>query len=243
MTSHIKYNFAQKIRWLRLLAHSRSSRLNENVALSLLDRIAEPSPVIFDIGANIGLFIKAFNKSPYKPKTILAFEPSSYVYSILKVTVARFKNVVCHKLAFDKKDGQTTLKMPLKKSGSIRVGLSHIGAVSEGDYLEEVVATKTLDNFVTENAYETIDLIKIDVEGAEGTILEGAAHVLSTVRPHWFVEVSEVAGRFSTNKEDTFATFLAHDYVPFYFDETNSWCRTDKLIDVSDFLFVPREKL
>ena len=130
--------------------------------------------------------LKAFNKSPHKPKLIFAFEPSSYVYSILKLTVSRFKNVQCFKLAFDSKNGTTTLNMPIKKSGSIRVGLSHIGKVSEGDYLKEVVDTKILDDFAERMRCDTIDLIKIDVEGAEFEILKGASRILTEVRPFWF---------------------------------------------------------
>ena len=239
----IKYTLSQKIRWLRLLMHSRSSRLNETVAMSLVEKLPVPAPVVFDIGANIGLFVKAFNKSQNKPKAILAFEPSSYVYSILKLTVARFKNVICHKLAFDEKDGETTLKMPLKKSGSIRVGLSHIGQTPAGDYLEETVPTKTLDHFIAESEHDHVDLVKIDVEGAEFAILKGSDHVLNTLRPHWFVEVSETAGRFSSSKQDTFDKFIRHDYVAFYFDKEGNWCRAERLLNVNDYLFIPSENV
>ena len=241
--SNLTYNFAQKIRWFRLLAHSRSSKLNEEVALSLLDKLPSKSPVIFDIGANIGLFIKAFNKSPHKPKLIFAFEPSAYVYSILKLTVSRFKNVQCFKLAFDSKNGTTTLNMPLKKSGSIRVGLSHIGEVSEGDYLQESVETKLLDDFVEEMKCDVIDLIKIDVEGAEFEILKGANRILTEIRPFWFVEISETKGRFDNNSKDTFKKFLDANYAAFYFNEQREWVAVQDYDGENDFLFVPKEML
>lgn len=228
---------------MRLLLHSRSSNLNEAVALDILSKLSRPSPVIFDIGANIGLFIKAFNKSQYKPKAIYAFEPSSYVHSILKVTVARFKNVKCFKLAFDKQDGETILNMPLKKSGSIRVGLSHIGNVSEGEYLKETVKTMKLDNFLKEQDIEAVDLIKIDVEGAEYNILQGAKSLLREARPFWFVEISEAADRFANTRQDTFDIFMNSDYAAFYFDKNQKWQRLDEINEAEDFLFVPKEAL
>ena len=241
--SVLKYNFAQRMRWVRLLLHSRSSKLNEPVALDILSKISRPSPVIFDIGANIGLFIKAFNKSAFQPKAIYAFEPSSYVHSILKVTVARFKNVRCFKLAFDKQDGETILNMPLKKSGSIRVGLSHIGNVSEGEYLKETVRTMKLDHFIKEQAIEAVDLIKIDVEGAEYNILQGADALLRDMRPFWFVEISEAANRFANTRQDTFDIFMKADYAAFYFDQDQKWQRLDEINQAEDFLFVPKEEL
>ena len=231
------------MRWVRLLLHSRSSNLNEAVALDILSKLSRPSPVILDIGANIGLFIKAFNKSQYKPKAIYAFEPSSYVHSILKVTVARFKNVKCFKLAFDKQDGETILNMPLKKSGSIRVGLSHIGNVSEGEYLKETVKTMKLDNFLKEQDIEAVDLIKIDVEGAEYNILQGAKSLLREARPFWFVEISEAANRFANTRQDTFDIFMNSDYAAFYFDKNQKWQRLDEINEAEDFLFVPKEAL
>ena len=241
--SNLTYNLAQKIRWFRLLAHSRSSKLNEEVALNILDKLPTKSPVIFDIGANIGLFIKAFNKSPHKPKLIFAFEPSSYVYSILKLTASRFKNVQCFKLALDSTNGTTTLNMPLKKSGAIRVGLSHIGEVSEGDYLQESVETKLLDDFAEEMKCDAIDLIKIDVEGAEFEILKGANRILTEFRPFWFVEVSESKGRFNNSGNDTFKKFMDANYAAFYFNEQGEWIAIQDYDGANDFLFVPREML
>ena len=241
--SIIKYNLAQKVRWFRLLIHSRSSTLNEKVALDILDKLPASEPVIFDIGANIGLFIKAFNKSKNKPRVIFAFEPSSYVFSVLALTVGRFKNVQCFRLAFADKNGETVLNMPLKDSGSIRVGLSHIGKASEGDYIKEVVETKLLDDFVAEIGAQEIDLIKIDVEGAEFSILEGAQEVLTRIRPFWFVEVSEVSGRFEHSRQDTFQAFMKADYAAFYFNKQNRWCSTASLNTETDFLFVPKEQL
>ena len=211
--------------------------------MDILDKLPSKSPVIFDIGANIGLFVKAFNKSPNRPKVIFAFEPSSYVYSILKLTVSRFKNVQCFKLAFDSKNGTTTLNMPIKKSGSIRVGLSHIGKVSEGDYLKENVETKLLDDFAERIGCDTIDLIKIDVEGAEFEILKGASRILTEVRPFWFVELSENKIRFNNTCRDTFKKFKDLNYSAFYFNKNREWCAVENYNGENDFLFIPKEKL
>ena len=236
------YSLSQKIRWLRLLIHSRSSNLNEDIALNLLAKITRKSPIIFDVGANIGLFIKAFNKSANKPQKIYAFEPSSYVYSILKLTVARFKNTECHQLAFDKDKGVITLNMPVKKSGSIRVGISHIGNTHEGDFIKETVQKSTMDEFITNHKINSVDLVKIDIEGAEYRALLGASDLLNKIRPYWFVEVSENLERFDNSANDTFQLFQKANYVCFHLNNESQWVRLSGLNGLDDFLFVPQEE-
>ena len=237
-----KYSFMQRIRWLQHLIKSRLGKKDEDVAIDMIEKLPTTAPIVFDIGANVGLYIKAFNKSQNKPGAVLAFEPSSYVYSILKLTLARFKNVTCYQLAFDSKNGQATLNTPLKKSGSMRIGIAHIGNTFTGDYQKEVVETRTLDSFVKEIGQERIDLIKIDVEGAEFAILQGAKTILKKIRPFWYVEISEASGRFDNNsKQDTFDIFIKANYHAFYFNEEKKWQRTKELVDAPDFLFVPKE--
>ena len=91
--------------------------------------------------------------------------------------------------------------MPVKPSGSIRVGLSHIGK-SDRRATDRKVKTNTLDSFIDEHVKEKIDIIKIDVEGAEGLVLSGARKLLQDDRPIWFVEISDFGNRFNGRAED-----------------------------------------
>jgi FkbM family methyltransferase len=80
-----------------------------------------------NVGANVGLFTKAFVAASNKPKLVLAIEPLNYVYSILEIVTSNLSVVRCRKLALSHQDAEVQLKTPVKKSGSLRVGLSHIG--------------------------------------------------------------------------------------------------------------------
>ena len=53
------------------------------IAAAIIKKTSEENPIILDIGANVGLFTKAFMKAPKTPKFIIAIEPSFYVFSIL----------------------------------------------------------------------------------------------------------------------------------------------------------------
>ena len=106
--------------------------------------------------------------------------------------------------------------MPIKPSGSIRVGLSHIG---KSDRASSYRKSKdpTLDGFIDEHVQEKIDIVKIDVEGAEGLVLSGARKLLQNDRPIWFVEISDFGDRFNSCAEDIFDDFLALNYEPFIY--------------------------
>ena len=118
------------------------------VAAAIIKKTSE-NPVILDIGANVGLFTKAFMRAPKTPKKIIAIEPSFYVFSILSNITANMPSVRCCKLALSHEEATVDLKTPLKKSGSLRVGLSHIGNVDDQKVFVETVEAKRLDDVLT----------------------------------------------------------------------------------------------
>ena len=232
----------QKIRWFRLLFKGYFSRFESDTAKNILERVNVMHPTILDVGANIGLFSKAFANSRFKPKLILSFEPSTYVFSILKRVTKKYPTVRCFQLALSNKKGTTTLNMAVKPSGSIRVGLSHIGKTLNGEYLQEEVKTEALDIVLELNQITNVDLVKIDVEGAEGLVLEGAKNLLTNVRPIWFVEISDMGDRFQKNGKDVFNIFVDYNYVPHIYTPKGEIREQRELVCGSNYLFIPSEK-
>ena len=238
-----KFNLSQKIRWVRLLMKGFFSSFEKDTANAILQMSDAKNPVILDIGANIGLFTKAFARSSCKPKRIISVEPSTYVYEILKRVAHKLPNVNCFQVAISDTNGFVNLNMPVKPSGSIRVGLSHIGKSEQKEQLTEKVKTNTLDNFIDEHVKEKIDIVKIDVEGAEGLVLSGASKLLQVDRPIWFVEISDFGNRFNGRAEDIFNDFLALDYEPFIYTLDGRFEKKTKLETGNNYLFIPEEKM
>ena len=137
--SNADYSFGQKIRWLRLLWRTLQDRRLYRVADAILAQSAAKAPVVLDIGANVGAFSRAFVKAGLRPGLVLAFEPSSYVFSILQIVTRRLHQVQCHKIALSSAAGSVDLQTPIKTSGSLRVGLSYIGAATDSNTLTETV--------------------------------------------------------------------------------------------------------
>lgn len=240
----MKLTFGQKIRRVRLFLKAIFSSYERDMALSILQKAKIKNPVIIDIGANIGLFSKAFANSNYQPKLILAFEPSPYIFDILTVALKKFKNVRCFKIALADRKGSTMLNMPVKNTGAIRVGLSHIGNVNKSEnFISTKVRTERIDDFLYENFNFDVHIIKMDVEGAEGLVIEGASRLLKQVRPFWYVEISDTPGRFEKNGPDIFQIFIKNGYVPHLHYGADQWVKQNEVTIGKDYLFIPKEKI
>ena len=238
--SNNDYSFGQKVRWLALLWRSMKDRRLFRVADAILAQADSKTPVVLDIGANVGAFTRAFVKASRTPKLVLSFEPSSYVFSILRIVTKRLDKVQCHKIALSSKAGTVDLQTPIKASGSLRVGLSHIGTASDGDTLTETVPTRRLDDFLADQGIESVDVVKMDVEGAEQMVVDGAPDLLKRIRPLWYVEIDESrAQRFGDSAQMLFATFTGNGYKAFRFDDNFNLQPVSGIGAASDYLFVP----
>ena len=233
-------SFQQKIRWIALLLKTRRNHRMSKLAAAITTKTIEENPVIIDIGANVGLFTKAFMKAPKTPKSIIAIEPSFYVFSILLNITANMPSVRCCKVALSHETATVDLKTPIKKSGSLRVGLSHIGNENNQQVFVETVEAKRLDDVLTDEKVNQVDIVKLDVEGAEEQVIAGAPNLFYNVRPIWFVEL--VQGRtdnFSGSAEKIFLNFIAAGYEAFVLNSDYEWDLVNKLSEHTDYLFVP----
>ena len=212
------------------------------LASAIMAKSNTAEPVIIDIGANVGLFTKAFMAAARPPKLVLAIEPSNYVFTILKIVTAKLDSVRCRKLALSHESGEVQLKTPVKKSGSLRVGLSHIGD-GDGDEMTtflEAVQAKRLDDLLTAESIPHVDIVKIDVEGAEQHVINGAPNLVNKTKPIWFIElVQGRADNFTGSASDIFQQFIDAGYQAFILNDDYGWDQVTAISDATDYLFVP----
>jgi len=140
-----------------------------------------------DIGANTGSFCLV-GRLLNRPWHCWAIEPATVTFEILKSNISRNcpDDVTPIRRALWSKEGwHTTLWVPEGESGFACIG-------EERPYrdirLKEPVVTTTLDALVKEYQIPKCHLIKIDVEGAELPILQGAKHSLIQWEPDILVE-------------------------------------------------------
>jgi FkbM family methyltransferase len=130
--------------------------------VELFKALIEPQDVVADIGANIGLTALLFSSLA---RQVIAFEPSSSTYKILKANLARAakSNVDAVNIGL----GQQPEKLTITFAKNNRSG----GFVSEKIRLEnghvtEEIRIDTLDQFFA-NTESAPSFLKVDVEGFE----------------------------------------------------------------------------
>lgn len=148
---------------------------------ALFAQILRPGMTVVDAGANIGTHTVYFAKAVGPGGLVHAFEPQRTLHQMLcgNAALNRLGNVVAKNAALGAQPG--AILVP-------RVDYAHaanFGAVSLGKWEQgETVPLTPL----AECRLEACHLIKIDVEGMELPVLEGAAPVLQRHRPYLYVE-------------------------------------------------------
>lgn len=145
--------------------------------------------VVCDVGAHAGQFTKLFARLAPAGR-VYSFEPGGYALSILRRVVAlhRLRNVEICAVGLSDRAGNETLRVPVKRSGSMGFGLSHLGAEPRASVAEPVQLT-TLDAFAAERKLTRLDFVKADIEGWEMRMLAGAAGAIARFRPALLIEV------------------------------------------------------
>lgn len=159
----------------------------------LQSRILKPGMVFFDIGANYGLYAFHAAKLVGANGRVLAFEPQPRLVGALRHAkeTARADNVEIIACAASDKEGMASFGIPAMASGTGSLLSGRDPSASAGARFD--VTMTTVDRVCAERGIERVDLIKIDVEGAEYRALKGAAETIRRCRPLLWFEVNPEA--------------------------------------------------
>jgi FkbM family methyltransferase len=151
-----------------------------NGELWLLERLATslpPSPVVFDVGANVGRYSEAvLERMP--GARLYAFEPSATAFSKLQASFGQRVRTFRYALGAENGEQPLYADRPGSELGSLIHRDLHRYGLAVGE--QETVIVRRLDTLCAELDVERIDLLKIDAEGAELDVLRGAGDMLGT---------------------------------------------------------------
>lgn len=164
-----------------------------------LKRCIRTRDTCLDIGANIGAITLALGRLAFEGQ-IFAFEPSQQNYDFLSTNIARngITNVSLQRCALWNQDGKLNFSFidELAACSFVDDGLNgtsseKIRSVVTAEWAQreplhistETVDCVRLDTWVEQGKIEQIDFIKLDVEGAEVSALEGALKTIARFRP------------------------------------------------------------
>ncbi len=169
------------------------SRLRENI---IWEKIFHPyfrkyirkGSVVLDVGAHLGTHTLFFSKLVGPRGRVHAFEPQSKMYQELLVNMDlnKISNVVAHFVALGNSHGRVSMAHPeIGNEGGTNVGVG-------GNRVE----LRTLDSFYLKN----VSFLKLDVEGFEPFVLQGARQTLTRNRPVILIELHDTTAKFKKRK-------------------------------------------
>lgn len=150
---------------------------------NIIEKELESGDTFVDIGANIGYFTLLAAQTVGEKGKVYSFEPISRVAKQLarSVDINAFKNVEIKQIALGNKKAKMNLSIVPGNVG----GSSLVKKIDSG--ITEAVSVSTLDD---ELAGRQINMVKIDVEGFEYEVLQGARNILTAYSPKIVLEFS-----------------------------------------------------
>lgn len=139
--------------------------------------------LVLDVGANTGQFARWLRKGGFRGE-IISFEPLSDAFAALERACAQDGNWSCHKLALGEDNGTATINISLNSASSsllrsrdwataVEPGIAYVG--------QETVDVRRLDEFLPSLTDARRIFLKIDTQGFERHVLEGARDVMSRI--------------------------------------------------------------
>ena len=130
-----------------------------------------------DIGAHVGIWSQRLSKDFSE---VICFEPLSKHIECHKMNCGELDNVTLIECALS--DMETKSVMTTKDNNS---GMSSLHPCNFRNKSEEIVKTKTIDNF----DFPKMDFIKIDVEGWEEQVILGGIETIKKYSPKIYIEI------------------------------------------------------
>ncbi len=167
----------------------------EPVELRTMLELLSPGAVVLDVGANVGYLTVPLALALGESGRLLAFEPEAENVRRLRANLAlnELKNVDVRQIAIGAQDGEVGLVLaddPAYHSTATAEERRRITSRHETGRSVSVPMAR-LDTVWREAGSPVVKLVKIDVEGAELDVLEGANELLMACRPGLLIESTQ----------------------------------------------------
>jgi FkbM family methyltransferase len=158
-----------------------------------------PGDVVIEVGGHIGYFSVLFARQVGDTGKVHVFEPGINNLPYLQQNVAKLSQVVIHESVASSVDGFVDFWIEdltgqnnsmIETFEGFERNLAASGVTDRIKRTQVSVKSIRLDSFVENEQLTRIDFVKIDVEGAEILVLEGARALIGKFRPNFMVEIN-----------------------------------------------------
>ncbi len=200
-----------------------------DIPLNLIYKFLPTNPVIIDCGAHIG--IDSIRLSDIPGSKVYSFEPVQYLYDKLLQNTEGHPNVSCFKLALSNYDGQADFYLSSGDSDASSSLLKPKEHITDHPTVKFEEVTKvdclTLDSWAEINKVNKVDMLWLDMQGFEQSMLEASQKILSFVSViHSEVSVKETYEGVKNYKEykkylESKGFKVVHEAIPENYDMGN----------------------
>ena len=155
-----------------------SGLIHEEATTNLFKKAVREKDIIVDLGANIGYFTLLAARLTGKEGKVYSFEPEpkNYSYLIKNIKLNNYDNVLAMQEAVSDKNGRIKLYICEHDTGHHTInqygGIKNYKPNTDNKEIFIEIDTVTLDDFLRDKE-KTVDVIKMDIEGAEMLALSG----------------------------------------------------------------------
>jgi FkbM family methyltransferase len=177
--------------------------------MKFLSLLVKKHDRVIDVGGNRGIY--AYNLWRLGA-TVEVFEPNPTCLNVLTAWAKDKPSVHLHPVALSNHAGSANLHIPVDQLGVEHDASASIEHTGFGQSRDQLVPLRALDSF----NFQGVSLIKIDVEGHEYSVIEGATATIEASQPAMLVEIEQ---RHSTRPiDEIFTKVLELGYQGFFVD-------------------------
>lgn len=184
----------------------------EPVETYLIRKLVKPGDSVVDVGANIGYFTLIMAQIVGGDGKVLAFEPDKKLFNILTKNIENngYRNVVLFNKGLSDQNSTSFLYLDKYYSLDNRI----YSSASSAEKVE--ITLVKLDDLISEYSPQ-VDLIKIDIQGAEGLAFRGMGNIIRTnptikiITEFWPCSLQKVG-----TEPDEFLKFLSAEGFSFF---------------------------
>lgn len=228
---------------LRLSEHMQSRMFwvdyyNRDI-VALFEKLLQPGMVIVDAGANIGEITLVAAKRIGATGQVIAFEPIDAIAKILDKNIRNnaIETVTVVRSGLSETCGSAQIFSSCGQSdtGKENLGLGTLyGGANEGPAIQTIGLT-TLDAYFREHPIQRLDLMKIDIEGAELPCLRGAARTIERYKPLLIIEIQAQSAAAAGYRQTDILDYLAQFGYAFHKIGRNGRLRAVNARSLSDY--------